>query len=479
MHLVAAAYLFILALGVLAYMGFGYVQGKSDLLSLRNFALLGLVIFQLTSAAMALYTGMTLPYVFEDLVGVGLEYCVWITTFILVFLATYESGIISKPLGRRLPAVRSEPTEFFLWMCAIALLPIGLALRMVPIPLVGVLANMMGVASVSVAAGMAAWIWARRPMNPATLGLLLLIAGSASLVALWGEYGRRSIVAVGGCVVWGAYFSRWRYERPSAVLVRLAMLAMPLVLLVALFTAARGSLRGKEDAGLTNTLSTVASADTKTGVVQLLDGQGAGIHSMWLMEKFPDSFEYRPLSMFVYFLVYPVPREGFWEGKPDSLSMDIPHLARLRKVNREVLTIGPGIIGHAAVDGGFPVVILYAVLGGLLLRFLDEAARTHATQPLVVLPIGCALGQVLGLARGETGVFMFIYLFSAGSMYVTLQVVGSMLERSGLFIPPAAYDPDAHHDGYEDYDHEAEPERWDEDRAAASFSDPAPPGELA
>lgn len=470
MHYVAAVYLTLLAVALLGYIVLGYTHGKSDLLSLRNFALLGVVIFQLTSAAMALFTGLTMPYVFEDLVGVGLVYCVWITTFLVVFLVTYESGIVSKHLGRRLPSVRSEPTEMFMWMSALALLPIGLALRMVPIPLVGILANMMGVACVSVAAGMAAWIWARRPLNPATFVLLLMIAGSASLVALWGEFGRRSVVAVGGCVVWGAYFSRWRYERPSAVIIRLAMLALPLVLLVALFTAARGSLRGKEDAGLGNTLTTVASADTKKGVVQLLDGQGAGIHSMWLMEKFPNSFEYRPLSMFVYFLVYPVPREGFWDEKPDSLSMDIPHLARLRKVNRDVLTIGPGIIGHAAVDGGFPVVILYAVMGGLLLRFLDEAARTHAYQPLVVLPIGCALGQVLGLPRGETGVFMFIYLFSLTSTYVSFLVVGSVLERSGLFIPPTEGEGEAYDDYAQELDHDADsdldPDAWDEERVA-------------
>ena len=277
MHLVAAAYLFLLALGLLGYIGLGYTQGKSDLLSLRNFVLLGLVIFQLTSAAVALYTGLTLPYVFEDLNSIGLVYCVWITTFLIVFLVTYELGVGAKQLGRRLPAVRSEPTELFMWMCALALLPTGLALRMVPIPLVGVLANMMGVAAVSVAAGMAAWIWARRPLNPATFALLILIAGSAALVALWGEFGRRSVVAVGGCVVWGAYFSRWRYERPSTVIVRLVTLAMPMVLVVALFTAARGSLRGKEDAGLGNTLTTVASADTKTGIVQLLDGQGTRV----------------------------------------------------------------------------------------------------------------------------------------------------------------------------------------------------------
>ncbi len=467
MQAILATYLFILALATIAYMVVGYLRGRDDLLSLRNFFLLGFVIFQLTSAGVALKTGMTMPYVIQDLTATGALYCLWATVFLILFIGVYELGFPAKPLARWTPAVRAQPTEPLLWIASACFLVMGLALRFVPVPLVGVLANMVGVALLAIAAGISAWIWARRPLNPAAIILLVTISSFAVLFALLGEFGRRSLVAVGGCVLWGAYYSRLRYEAQQTVIIRLAVLAVPLVLFVALFTAARGGLRN-EDADIKQQLSTVATSSASKGVISLLDGQGAGIHSMWLMENFPDSYPYRPFlsSTVGYFLAYPVPREGFWEEKPDSLSMDIPHLARLRQVNRDILTIGPGIIGHAAADGGFPFVILYAVLFALLIRYFDQLVRNHALQPLVVLPCGAALGQVLGFPRGEAGVFLFIYLFSAFSTYVLLFMMAKVLERSGFFFPIGVnpYDPnvlygdhddehaeydDDHHDGYE------------------------------
>ncbi|MEZ6242468.1 MAG: O-antigen polymerase [Phycisphaerales bacterium] len=457
MQTVLAAYLFILAIAVLAYMVAGYLRGRDDMLSLRNFFLLGFVIFQLTSAAVALKTGITMPYGVQDLTATGSIYCVWVTSFLITFLVVYEMGLLSKPLARITPAIKMQPTEPFLWIASCCFLFLGLALRFVPIPLVGVLANMLGVALLAIAAGISAWIWARRPLNPAAVTLLITISSCAVVFALIGEFGRRSLVAVGGCVLWGAYYSRMRYEAQQTVIVRLAVLAVPLVVFVALFTAARGSLRN-ENADLKQQLSTVAAADAKTGILGLLDGQGAGVHSMWLIENFPDSYPYRPFlsSTIGYFLAYPIPRDGFWDEKPDSLSMDLPSLARLRNVNRDVLTIGPGIIGHAAADGGFPFVILYAFLFALILRYFDQVTRNNALQPLAVLPVGAALGQVLGFPRGEAGVFLFIYLFSATASYILMFVGAKMLERSGFFYPVGVnpFDPAQMAHTYDDYDQE-------------------------
>ncbi len=463
-----SAYLFLLAILTGAYMVVGYLRGRDDLLSLRNFFLLGFIIFQLTSAGVALKTGYTMPYVINDLSAVGGLYCVWATSFLLVFLGVYELGFISKPIARWTPAVKAQPTEPLLWIAAVCFLFMGLSLRFVPIPLVGVLANMLGIALLAIAAGISSWIWARRPLNPAAVILLITISSAAVIFALMGEFGRRSLVAVGGCVLWGAYYSRMRYEAQQTVMIRLGVLAVPLVVFVALFTAARGELRDK-DVDIKQQLTTVAGSSAKYGFVSLLDGQGAGIHSMWLMENFPDSYPYRPFlsSTIGYFLAYPVPREGFWEEKPDSLSMDMPHLARLRQVNRDLLTIGPGIIGHAAADGGFPYVLLYAALFGLVIRYFDQMVRNNALQPFVVLPAGAALGQVLGFPRGETGVFLFIYLFSASASYVLLFLGSKVFEKSGFFFPVGVnpYDPalaDQAHGGHEDYDDYDEDDYGDE-----------------
>ena len=73
----------------------------------------------------------------------------------------------------------------------------------------------------------------------------------------------------------------------------------------------------------------------------------------------------------------------------------------------EGYNIGPGILGHCANDNPWIALPLYAVLLALFLRLLDELLIVHPNNPFVVLPVGAAIGQLLGLARGETATFLF------------------------------------------------------------------------
>jgi hypothetical protein len=98
-------------------------------------------------------------------------------------------------------------------------------------------------------------------------------------------------------------------------------------------------------------------------------------------------------------------------------------MAKIHGVNWGVLTLGPGIIGHAAAEGGFYAAIIYALALGLLMRFFDELVQLYPLSPFVVMLVGCNLGQILGAPRGETAAFLALYILTIlGAWLCTLAI---------------------------------------------------------
>ena len=107
--------------------------------------------------------------------------------------------------------------------------------------------------------------------------------------------------------------------------------------------------------------------------------------------------------------------------------------------------MGPGIIGHSIADGGWPVLFLYAILFGIFLRFFDEIVSLNPHSVFMIIPIGAALGQVIGLARGETSTFAMAYVMSVGGSMLLMIIIAKFLEHLGLgrpqMEPAGAEDP--------------------------------------
>src|SRR5690606_430190 len=129
-----------------------------------------------------------------------------------------------------------------------------------------------------------------------------------------------------------------------------------------------------------------------------------GPAALWMVEKFPREVRYEHLFTFRYMAYWFVPRM-LWEDKPEPLSTKVAHLAKLRGVNRDAITIPPGVVGYAAAEGGFYALVLYALFFGQFTRFFDELITLNPHNPFIILPVGCATGQFLGLARGEIAIF--------------------------------------------------------------------------
>ncbi|MEM9558920.1 MAG: hypothetical protein AAF995_01340 [Planctomycetota bacterium] len=448
---VAVSLLLVLGLLLLVMMAVEYAKGEEDLLSLRNMFLLGFIVFQLTSGAIPVLFDYTDQYVYQDLQGIAVHYTVWTLLFVGVFLYAYKKGWGAKQLARSTPALPFPPGQGAIFVLIFLCLGVGSAFRFVPIPLIGIITDMVGLGLLAISAGLAAWFWARRPLDPIAAGLLGVVTIGAGLISQAGNFGRRPLVAVAAAAAWGAYFSRWRYSKPTALMFRLTVLSLPAVLALAALSTVRGGIR-EMDFSVRGTAELILSGDPEEGVIKLLGGQGTGHKSMWLMENYPEPYAYDTLLMARYIFMFPIPRD-WWPAKPEPLSTRIAVQAQLKGVDQDRLTIGPGVIGHAAGDGGIWVVPIYAVLLALVLRYGDELMRNHPFQPLVVMPVGCSLGQVLGLSRGETSVFLGNFLIAAVGTYIFFFIVGRFFVRNAPALP-AGDD-----DGYDPYEFMTDEER--------------------
>ena len=77
----------------------------------------------------------------------------------------------------------------------------------------------------------------------------------------------------------------------------------------------------------------------------------------------------------------------------------------------------------------------------MFFRFFDEIVRLNIESPFVVLAVGSALGQFIGLPRGSVPNFAFIAVMTiAGSMLIMI-MLGKVVERFSP-IPLPEYEPE-------------------------------------
>lgn len=402
-----------------------------DLLSLRNLFLVGFIVFQLSSAAVSLYLDDFGNYRVRYPRQAGLQFAVMCTVFVLVFLWAYRRGWIVRWLAGKLPQTTAAPTGFFLLTMGMILTLVGIVLRMaLQVSLLAILANYAAIGFAAIACGLVGWVWGRRLLNPAMIlvGLVILVVNLAN--AAWGEFGRRPLIAVFGALIWGMYYSYWRYLPLRSLLHRLTLVSLGPLLIVALFTSVRASSE-KDRTASEHLQAVVHSGQVGEGMWQLLSGQGTAAAAMWVIENYPERFEYRHLMTLWYSVAIDVPR-AWWPDKPLPLSKLIPEQAKIPNVNWRSLTLPAGIVGNAAAEGGWYALVIYAIFMGLFIRFFDQLVQNTLSSPFVVLAVGSALGQVLGLARGETSLFANIFLLTFASAGICMVAVGKLVQSMGL-----------------------------------------------
>ena len=87
--------------------------------------------------------------------------------------------------------------------------------------------------------------------------------------------------------------------------------------------------------------------------------------------------------------------------------------------------------------------ILYALFYGQFCRFFDEIVSQNPGNPFLILAVGCKLGQVVGLARGDIAIFTNLVTLGFLSiwfmMLIARLIIGRRLAAQGQYYGAPGY----------------------------------------
>lgn len=420
------------------------VRGTADLLSVRNFFLLGFILFQLTSPALSMWKGDYDALEVHDQPRTGAIYVSLAVAFLVLFLWGYGRRHWLRPIARRFGSdtAATGPANMLVLAAAYLVLGILCKLLLVPIPYLGTIADALGSGILVVTVAMAAWTAAPRLLNPAVVlpaGLIMMVAGIATLSG--SAFSRRDLVALVIAAGWGAYHGHWKYKGGRALVLQGIPVLIAGLLLFGAFTASRSYDAPINSPGAL--VSRLVSASPLDGLYELGTGQYAGANSMWIIQTRPESIPYDTLHTAVYVLGHPVPR-AIWPGKPGALGEVLIEQGHVRRVSRGT-TVGPGLIGHIYNDNPWIAFIPYTLVLALFIGFLDELVAVRPWSPYVVLPVTVALGEIVALPRGEAGLFFVRAVVYLAGSFVLLNLTAGTLRALG-FIPRAAPEEPSYED---------------------------------
>ena len=407
-------------------------QGMSrrvDLFSVRNIYLAGFIVYQVVSPVTALSSGNFFGFRIVDPVASAKWFLIFAYVYIAIYLLSYHWIPFTRWLASKFPGGNAEASDSMLTGLAISLIVASLVARVVglQVPLLRGLSINVSVAFAAAACAITGWIWGHRRLNPAVLLVVAFVVSISMVIAMTGFYSRRPLISVLAGFAWGAYYRWARNLTPSRLLFATVPLIIGAALVVSAFTAVRWQMFQGGEGRITFTQ--MRGANIGQGSSDLVSGQSTGAIGFWVMEKYPAEIDYQPLFSLRYMAYYFIPRM-LWEEKPNSLSNDVATLARLRGVNRKLITLPPGVIGYAGAEGGFYAIVIYALFFGQFTRFFDELIRLNPTNPFIILSVGCTTGQFLGLARGDMSIFANLAIIGFISTYLILYVTSLAFGRS-------------------------------------------------
>lgn len=413
-------------------------RGTVDLFSVRNFFLLGFIVFQLTSGTITLFTGYYDALRCSDYAGTGLIYTGMALIFLVLYLAFYRWGFLASKLAGKIRSRHgmAAPGTMLVLASSFLLAAIFCRLVLTQIPVVGVLALIVTTGLAGAAASAAAWVWAPRWSNP----IIGVIAGAIILgalgIVLYQAFGRRDALSVLIATLWGAHHGYWRHIGWRRAAGQVVPLAAGVLIFMGAFSA--GRKEGAQRLGFTESITRLASGNISEGILAMASGQAAAACSMWVIETRPKDFPYDTFHTLWYTLTQPIPRV-IWAGKPIALGWAMTSQGRVRGKSPG-FSFGPGLMGHIANDNPWLSMVPYAFLLAFLCRFMDQVVKISPTNPFLIIPLGVALGDILGVSRGEAGLFLSRSLIMMVSSWIGMGFCASLLGMLGLQAPLEAGD---------------------------------------
>lgn len=436
-----AIYLWLLGLAIIGWMVVDYVLGRHDLVSFRNLFLVSFVLNQCHSPADTLFYDNWWGFKVDNKDGVAIECVILTTIFVFVFALAYRWGIGAKGAAAKIKLPSFDPTPGQLLVFATVMTAIGALARggtyVLPFVL-AVLSYRTAVGLAAISCGFIGWAVGRKMRNPVFwvygIGLLALNFAVAN-----SGFSRRPLAAIFAALIWGFYYSYWRYQRPAGVMVKLVGLSIVPILFTAAFTSIRQS--GDVDRSLGTIVSRLLTqSDVVDGLRKMSSGDACGPTELWCIENFPEQFRPKHLFTLRFFFMINIPR-AIWPEKPVTLSNEIASLMRMEGADRKVHSFGAGVVGYAAAEGGLYALVIYAVCLALFVRFFDCVVQAHILNPFLVVPMASDLGQLLGLARGD--VSLFAHTLATAVLFgtaITILIAWGIAPR-GIPEPPLTLGP--------------------------------------
>lgn len=379
------------------------------LLSIRNFFLAGFCFFQLIAIIYWIHDPLRYPHwklsrPASDL----LEYLSMAFLFLLFFFVAYHKFQFVAKRYQRFRFTPRIPSDSQLILLAFMMSVIGLGLTLAPLGKYAIIiSNYAGIGIGAASCGLAAWVLISHLKNPFAVTYCLGIIG-INILSQLGGYSRRHLLSMGIAVLWAVFYKVLYRRRTRSLILGVVVLMLPPFLVVSAFSG----IRKNTGMSVSEAVSKIDMNALWKGMEHLVGHSDTGKASLWMIENYPEKYRYRHMFTPFYTFAIVIPR-AIWHDKPQTLSYVA--VENLRMVNVGGFNIGPGIIGHAAAEGGFYAVIVYAILAGFMTRFLDDILKLNITNVFVVIPFGAMLGEVIGIARGETS---FMIGVAANGMFV-------------------------------------------------------------
>lgn len=450
-----AATSFALCLLIIGIFFYNLYSLKVDAMSIRNLFLLGFAHFYCIGGYFTVTVG------FHTARDAGTESAfiklMFLTPiFLTVFLGSFSLVYRKGWLQRFVPSIPMPVTSPALILSILVLISGAMVAAIAPPQ------NFLGLFIVQFRSGMSAtamalatyYLLATR-FNPMSWLIFIGTLGLAAIASTAGGSGRRGLVAVLLAVPWIWYYFSLRYKKPSATVIKIGTVGAMAVV----FLAAYGSYRQQGGAG--EGVSAGVRAEQMKSILttrQIDEGHLARmaytdtvLNTLFIIEHYPDDYALSPFFGVKWFLLNPVPRI-LWAGKPDALGIT------LREQMGTAANLGPGVIGHGWSEAVIVGVLYYAIFFGALTGICDGAIRRNIHNPFFVAVMISGGGNIIGLPRGDTPLFLLqitaVMVASFGTLYFVKLLFGTVV---GAF-PPLLVPQIAH--AYQD---QADDEYWDEE----------------
>lgn len=362
-------------------------------------------------------------------------YAILCPTFLILFLLASSFARRRKGLSGLFPKLNLPITMPGILATITVMLVVGIIASLAPPN------NVLGLFIVQLrgglggaATGLAIYYFLATRYNPLAWVVLIGTLGIAVLISFSGTSGRRDLVSVllAAPIMW--YFVSLRYQSGPSIIRKVGPLVAVGILGVAFLTTIRH--KGVEKNSTPDAidrfnqiveLATNPRISTQ-GVEDMIYTDTAG-NTMWIIDRYPETYAYEPLAMAYWIIVNPIPRAIF-PGKPEALGVIISD-----QMGRNE-NLGAGIIGHAWREGGPVAVMVFAIAFGLIYGTGDRALRDRAWNPYAVAAIGSGAGNVFAMSRGDTGLFFIQVAASVIGVALVMSVCKSALSGWASAFPP-------------------------------------------